>query len=170
MKLPQTDSFYPTNIDTEQISRAISIINTGRAILFTGAGFSFGCENIFRESPPMAKALSKLIAKKGGIDEDDDLSYVSDYYLNYKNRNDLLHLLKEHFTIVSSKPYHSQISSMKWKRIYTTNYDNSIEKSATDSKKVIYSLTADDNPKEFYKKKTVVFILMVASVQYLKKI
>lgn len=153
MKLPQTDSFYPTNIDTEQISRVISIINTGRAILFTGAGFSFGCENIFRESPPIAKELSKLIAKKGGIDEDDDLSYVSDYYLNYKNRNDLLHLLKEHFTIVSSKPYHSQISSMKWKRIYTTNYDNSIEKSATDSKKVIYSLTADDNPKEFYKKK-----------------
>ena len=131
----------------------ISIIKTGRAILFTGAGFSFGCENIFNKKPPLAKELAKLISQKGGFEEDDDLSYVSDYFLNYKNKHDLLHLLKENFTIVNNKKYHSNISSLNWKRIYTTNYDDSIEKSAKDSQKIIYSLTVDDNPKEFYKKK-----------------
>lgn len=51
MEFPQTVSLNATNIDTQAISRAISIINTGRAILFTGAGFSLGCENIFSKSP-----------------------------------------------------------------------------------------------------------------------
>ena len=149
MKLSQFDSLPVTNIDTESIDRVISIIKTGRAILFTGAGFSFGCENIFNKKPPLAKELAKLISQKGGFEEDDDLSYVSDYFLNYKNKHDLLHLLKENFTIVNNKKYHSNISSLNWKRIYTTNYDDSIEKSAKDSQKIIYSLTVDDNPKEF---------------------
>ncbi|MCK5764157.1 MAG: SIR2 family protein, partial [Clostridiales bacterium] len=89
----------------------------------------------------------------GGFEKDDDLTYVSDYYLNYRNKYDLLHLLKENFTIVNNGEGHSKISSLDWKRIYTTNYDDSIEKSAKDLKKIIYSLTIDDDPKEFYKKR-----------------
>lgn len=152
MKLPQSDGILTPKVNIESAEKLVSIINTGRAILFTGAGFSFGCENIFQKSPPMAKELAKLISQKGGIEEDDDLTYVADYFLNYKNKHDLLHLLKENFTITKNKEYHSKISSMPWKRIYTTNYDDSIEKSAKDFQKVIYSLTVDDNPKEFYKK------------------
>ena len=153
MKLSLPDSLISTNINTESIDRVISVINTGRAILFTGAGFSFGCENVFKKAPPMAKELAILISQKGGIEEDDDLTYVSDYFLSYKNRYDLLHLLKENFTILKNEKYHSKISSLDWKRIYTTNYDDSIEKSAKDHRKIIYSLTIDDNPKEFYKKR-----------------
>lgn len=145
---PQT-----TTVDNEAISRLISIINTGTAILFTGAGFSSGAENIFKKSPPLSKKLANLISKLAGIEKDGDLTYVSDYFLTYKNKSELLHLLKQNFTILTSKPYHSTISSQNWKRIYTTNYDDCVEKSALASKKIIYSLTADDNPKELYKKK-----------------
>ncbi|CAG1023050.1 hypothetical protein DOJK_02058 [Patescibacteria group bacterium] len=153
MKLPQIDNLKVASADTESIGRLISIINTGRAVLFTGAGFSLGCENIFKKAPPMAKDLARLISKKGGLDEDDDLTYVSDFFLNYKSKYDLLHLLKENYTIINSEKSHSKISSMNWKRVYTTNYDDSIEKSAKDHSKIIYSLTVDDSPKEFYKKK-----------------
>ena len=142
-----------THLDPDVIARVISIINTGRAILFTGAGFSVGCENVLKTSPPKADKLAKLISQKGGFEEDDDLTYVSDYFLNYKNKYDLLQLVKENFTIKKYKKYHSQISSLSWKRIYTTNYDDSIESSAKGNKKIIYSLTVDDSPKEFYKKR-----------------
>ncbi len=142
-----------TQIDPDVIARVVSIINTGRAILFTGAGFSVGCENVLKTSPPKADKLAKLISQKGDFEEDDDLSYVSDYFLNYRNKYDLLQLLKENFTITKYKKYHSVISSLSWKRIYTTNYDDSIESSAKGNKKIIYSLTTDDSPKEFYKKR-----------------
>ncbi len=155
MKFSLPDSRIATNIDPQLIERVISIINTGRAILFTGAGFSAGCKNVLRTTPPRAKELAKLISQKGGFEEDDDLTYVSDYFLTYKNKYDLLHLLmlKENFTIVENGEEHSKISFLDWKRIYTTNYDDSIEKSAKDYKKIIYSLTIDDAPKEFYKKR-----------------
>ena len=91
------------NYDSTIVSKVISIINTGRSILFTGAGFSLGCENVFNESPPLANELAKLISKKAEIAEDEDLSYVSDYYLNHKNRDDLVQLLKNHYTISVKK-------------------------------------------------------------------
>lgn len=153
MKISLPDSITPQKIDPDIIDRAISIINTGKAILFTGAGFSVGCENVVKTTPPNAKGLARLISRKGGFEEDDDLTYVSDYFLTYRNKYDLLHLLKENFTIIKSSTAHCKISSLNWKRIYTTNYDNAIEKSGKDNNKIIYSLTVDDDPKEFYKKR-----------------
>ncbi|WP_286818482.1 SIR2 family protein [Desulfobacter sp. UBA2225] len=153
MKISLPDSLVEETTAPEIIEKLISIINTGRAILFTGAGFSVGCENVIETSPPRAKELAKLICQKGGFGEDDDLTYASDYFLNYRNKFDLLHLLKENFTITKNGKEHSIISSLDWKRIYTTNYDDSIEKSAQETQKIIYSLTIDDNPKEFYKKR-----------------
>jgi len=153
MKLPDMYSLPIANVDTKAVDRLISIINTGRAILFTGAGFSSECKNIYNKKPPLTRELAKLISQKGGFEEDDDLTYVSDYFLNYRNKHDLLQLLKENFTILKNEEYHSKISSMKWKRIYTTNYDDCVEKSAKDLHKIIYSLSIDDNPKEFYRKK-----------------
>ena len=153
MELSLSDCINPTNINIEALNTAISKISTGRAVLFTGSGFSFGCKNILGKQPPRAKELAKLISNLGDFEEDEDLSFVSDYYLNYKDKDNLLDLLKENFTIVSTESYHKKISSIKWKRIYTTNYDNSIEQSAKDVQKIIKPLTVEDDPKEYYKKK-----------------
>ena len=56
MKLSLPDSIIAKNIDPETIERVLSIIHTGRAILFTGAGFSFGCENVLKSTPPKQKS------------------------------------------------------------------------------------------------------------------
>ena len=58
---------------------------------------------MLKTTPPKADKLAKLISQKGDFDEDDDLSYVSDYFLNYRNKYDLLQLLKENFTITKYK-------------------------------------------------------------------
>ena len=153
MELPHIETCNNETYTSALTDKIISIINTGRAILFVGAGFSSGCKNVLQKTPPMAKELAKLISNKGGFDEDDDLTYVSDYFLNHRNKSDLLQLLKENYTIANSGEFHGDISLMNWKRIYTTNYDNSIEKSAEDLKKIIYSLSIDDNPNEFFRKR-----------------
>ncbi len=153
MKISLPDNLFSKTTTPETIEKLLSIIDTGRAILFTGAGFAVGCKNMANTTPPRAKELARLICEKGGFGKDDDLTFASDYFLNYRKKSDLLYLLKENFTITNNGKEHRKISSLDWKRIYTTNYDNSIEKSAQDAKKIIYSLTIDDNPKEFYKKK-----------------
>ncbi len=73
-----------THVDPDVIARVVSIINTGRAILFTGAGFSVGCENVLKTSPPKADKLAKLISQKGNFEEDNDRGQV--------NNIDRLHL------------------------------------------------------------------------------
>lgn len=140
------------NSTKSSLDNLFAIIRTGRAVLFTGAGFSCGCTNLLGKEPPLAKELSHMICNKGQFKEDDDLAYTADYFLNNKNKNDLLFMLKENFTLNHVEDYHCKITGLKWKRIYTTNYDNSIEEAAKKSNKVIYSLSIDDSPKEFYKK------------------
>ncbi|WP_426369936.1 SIR2 family protein [Pseudocolwellia sp. HL-MZ7] len=105
-----------------------SRLQTGNAILFTGAGFSLGTENTLGKEPPLAKGLSKKISKLAGIDEDEDLKYTANVYLKYNsNPSPLLSLLKDNFILKSVSDYHKTIVSNGWKRFYTTNYDNSIE-------------------------------------------
>ncbi len=139
----------------DSIKKIQRIINTGRAILFTGAGFSVGCKNINNTTPPRADELAKLIYKKGNFDEeesDPSLGYASELFMEQRNKSDLIDILRENFTMQEIGREHEKILSFCWKRIYTTNYDDSIEKAATKNGKIMHSLTLDDNPKEFYKK------------------
>jgi len=77
------------NTDSD-LSDLIRKISTGKAILFTGAGFSAGTTNIdsinIKDSnTPLASDLAKEICALGKFTEDDDLSYVADYYLEYNS-------------------------------------------------------------------------------------
>lgn len=113
-------------------------IFSGRAILFTGAGFSKGTQTIKDQTPPDAKELAKKICKLGNFDEDTDLRYATDFYIeNKKSLDDLINLLKESFTIKNVLNIHNEICSAPWRRFYTTNYDNSIVLAcASNGKKV----------------------------------
>ena len=119
----------PQTIDTERLNQAINTIDDGRSILVLGAGFSMGAENANSESMPSANSLAKILSKQLGEDEGTGLEEISGLYLDEKDRSDLLELLKGMFTC--RKPTESQrnISKAPWKRIYTTNYDDVVEKS-----------------------------------------
>jgi hypothetical protein len=51
-------------------------IASGKAILFTGAGFSLGSKNIYQTPPPNATTLARSICRLGEFEEDDDLKLV----------------------------------------------------------------------------------------------
>ncbi len=142
-----------SRIDENHVDSLVSIISTERSILFTGAGYSTGSLNVLDTEPPMANKLAKLICRSVGMKSDSDLSYVSDYCLNNFDKNILLKILKRNYTIKNDKPYHRTISSLKWKRVYTTNYDDLFEYSSAKCNNPVNSLTAEDDPKIYFKKK-----------------
>ena len=52
------------DVDTESLKMRIA---SGRSIVFTGAGFSFGTKNINNEKPPLAKELAKDLCLLGKV-------------------------------------------------------------------------------------------------------
>lgn len=124
-------------------------IGTGKAILFTGAGFSLNTKNLDKDEPPLANGLAQKIAELGEMEPSDSLMYVSDYYLTYKSKPALLNLLKDNFVLNEVSDDHVSICSVPWKRSYTTNYDNAIELSNRMNGKNIESLCTKDNPNDY---------------------
>ncbi|WP_072206964.1 SIR2 family protein [Klebsiella quasipneumoniae] len=125
-------------------------INSGKAIIFTGAGFSRNAKNIANVEPPLAKELSKKIGALAGLgDDNEDLMFTSHFYLKHGNKNELLKLLKDNFVLREVSESHQKICSLPWRRFYTTNYDNSIELASLLVGKRIESLDIDDLPKDY---------------------
>lgn len=125
-------------------------ITSGKAIIFTGAGFSRNAKNIANVEPPLAKELSKKIGALAGLgDDNEDLMFTSHFYLKHGNKNELLKLLKDNFVLREVSESHQKICSLPWRRFYTTNYDNSIELASLLVGKRIESLDIDDLPKDY---------------------
>lgn len=147
------------NIDTQELRQQnvniedlFARLSTGKAIIFTGAGFSKGTKNLNNEEPPLASGLAEKIAELGGISDDNNLMYVADYYLSYKPKKNLLDLLKSNFILNEVGQDHIDICSINWRKFYTTNYDNSIELSCRRNYKNIDSLSTSDIPSKYINK------------------
>lgn len=123
------------------IKEVIQTIYRGRAVLFVGAGFSRGAIG-FKGELPVAEELKNIIYKSMGKPNDSqkNLSVVADYFFkeyckhNPKALEDFIKLMKDTFTVTEPQDYHVTLASLPWKRIYTTNYDDVIEKAAKNKK------------------------------------
>lgn len=130
---------FPTNFDPS------------RCVLFLGAGFSAEATNKLNVKPPVGRALEKEVKKLAKLPDDDgsDLLDASGYAL--AQGYDLYGLLEGMYTIRTLAPEQREILSQPWRRIYTTNYDNSVSvfrseqgQSATDN---IFDI-GDDVPRK----------------------
>ncbi|HDN2512751.1 TPA: SIR2 family protein [Providencia rettgeri] len=153
------------SISDETFERLKRLISTGNAVVFVGAGFSKDSINIIESTPPLAKDLALQISNKSAdylkeigadtqyieeIKQCDDLMVASDFFLNnIPKKNELLKILKDNYTIKDVTQEQVDIFSMKWRRIYTTNYDNAIELSLNKSGKAVTPLTLEDIPNQY---------------------
>ena len=134
------------------LKQFLSKSNNGTALLFTGAGFSYGSKNIKNSSPLDSKNLSKKICTLAGIPESDDLYYSSEYYLQNCNSSELITLLKEEYTIKTVEKHHEIIADKRWRRIYTTNYDRVFELASNIRSKVCETVNISSPPSTFTQK------------------
>jgi hypothetical protein len=141
-------------MDNKDLIKVATKVLHGNAILFTGAGFSMNTTNISKKEPPLARDLSHQICQlMPGFVKDDDLMYVSDYYIkNNHDINMLIKLLKKNFTIKSIGKEHEDICKLNWKRIYTTNYDNSIKLAYTKNNRSLQTISANDSESKNFNK------------------
>lgn len=139
--------------DSENTQKSLlEKIATGKAMLFTGAGFSMGTKNVEGAQPPFAKDLAKAICRLGYFDEDEDLRYAADYFLSRNEKSELISLLKRKYTLNEVSDIHTNICKVNWKRCYTTNYDKSIEIASGKVGKVVECVDLCFPTQEFYKR------------------
>ncbi|MDY4464829.1 MAG: SIR2 family protein [Candidatus Treponema excrementipullorum] len=113
-------------------------LEKGNCMLFCGAGFSLGAQNINKDCNHelvVASELARKICELGEMPLSENLRYVSDRFLKEKENliPELVLLLKKMFTVKECSKSHKNICSYPWRRIYTTNYDNCIERALSVS-------------------------------------
>lgn len=149
---------------------AIQCALEGKAILFAGSGFSYGAKNYNQEPFKTGTELRDCLALECGIKKtDSDLSAVADYYLHMDGHStdSLIKFLLDKFTLGTITESHKTLMSLKWKRIYTTNYDLVIEEGAKLNSRVLMPITLDD-PIDAYPKENVC-VHINGSISHLSK-
>lgn len=117
----------------------------GEAILFLGAGFSYGGKNKKGTEMKVGAGLSHAICDDLGIEHSDDLTITASRYLEddqcKKSLEEFIDFLCGELECVETTSDQDKIIKLPWKRIYTTNYDNIIEKSSEKQKIIRESIT-----------------------------
>jgi hypothetical protein len=100
----------------------------GSAVLFTGAGFSWGATNQEKNQIPGGVVLAKSLLQEVGYDKTGiSLDKASAAYLRRKDSRDLVDYLVPKFTTFSVSESHRLLASVPFRRVYTTNYDDVME-------------------------------------------
>ena len=116
----------------------------GDALLFVGAGLSFLSTNkMGHQVPDAASLIDTLLEQPSGTGSKHPLDRVAGHAIRSRGVDSVYDLLKSHLEVETVDPRLITLFDMPWRRIYTTNYDNAIEKSLTGRRPVL-SLTIDD--------------------------
>lgn len=132
-----------------EFSDALRHILDGEAVLFLGTGFSCGAKNYAGNSLLSPSKLANHLYSAIGIPEAEqngDLGQASDLYLEIKGEFALVDLLKELYTVSDITEDQLFIGSRKWRRVYTTNYDNVLEKSLENNHRQVLSAVLSQKP------------------------
>ncbi len=113
-----------------ELDEALELAIDGHAILFVGAGFSVGASNQSGQPIKLASELAAYLALKTGLPKGTPLEDVAEEYLSQFGEQALVRLLKNEFTASEVAEVHRQVVKLPWRGIYTTNYDNVLEKAA----------------------------------------
>lgn len=112
-----------------QLSDALAIARSGRALAFLGSGFSLGATSVGGDTIPTTGELAKRLMKAVGETEDADYDLAADLFVKAHGSNPIAlnTFLYKQFTIKSISAAHQDFARYPWQRIYTTNYDDIVE-------------------------------------------
>lgn len=104
------------------------VISSGQAVLFLGAGFSLGARN---PNGPVSSTstLTEDLLTAAGANAHSGLNLMQASQLARKRLGKpwFLSFLERKFRHTQPQSFHSQILSLQWYRIYTTNVDDLVE-------------------------------------------
>jgi hypothetical protein len=111
------------------------IVRSGRAVLFLGAGASFGAQNTKGTRIPLGSELRDRIATRflGSGFEQADFKTVCDYAASTASVRDLQLFIHQQLYEFQPAGHHLLLPSFVWSGIATTNYDLVIERAYEQS-------------------------------------
>lgn len=153
-----------------KLEKAIEYALSGNAILFLGSGASVGATNQNNEKFPIGKELANRLYF--GID---DLNQAADFFCedketeNKDGKQELINFLKKQFRVKKISEYQKLIPLVPWKRIYTTNYDDIVEKAYEETAMYIRSLVTSDDPCKYIGNDETVYLHINGYINKLNK-
>ncbi len=126
---------------TEAIEHAID----GNAVLFVGSGFSRSAKNLDDQPLKTSGQLAEFLGEKCGLAEPASLDDVADLFVAKQGATKLVNLLTRQFQVSKLGPEHPTFGRIRWKRVYTTNYDDTIELAYKANKRPIIPIALEDN-------------------------
>ncbi len=121
----------------------------GKAVLFLGSGASIGAKPIVGEKFLTGRELAVLLSEPAGLKPpSEDLNFAAQRYRKVAGDTKLVELLQGLFSASTVSESHHRLSEIKWHGIYTTNYDNVVEKAFAERKKKLVPLTPDQDTRD----------------------
>lgn len=140
------------------LKEGIEFALSGKSILFVGAGFSVDAQNLRGENFKTGRRLAKHLAELSGITEaqleEITLDDAAEEYISVYGKDELIDVLHNEFTAKLITSAQSVIANVPWRRIYTTNYDNVLEKACSENEKKLVPVTINDNIRDISKNNT----------------
>ncbi len=108
--------------------QAIGTIDPNNSVIFLGSGFSLESTNLKEAHPPNGAGLRKHFIEELDLPADTtyDLQILTDEFAE-KDADRLTRELYNIFRVSSAGPNQETIFAQNWLRIYTTNYDDTVE-------------------------------------------
>ena len=137
-----------------ELNEALELLLDGYAVLFTGAGFSLGAINLLGQPFKLSSQLTGDLAEECGLPDDIPLDDAADEYIRLKGAEGLISKLNVEFRAKEVTSTHRLIAKVPWRRIYTTNYDNVLEKAYSEMNKSLKPVTLSDEARLRHDKET----------------
>lgn len=122
-------------VDENSIERLVDAITRGGAVCLAGAGFSVGATDQSGRPVPSTTELIEEIKAQVDIDKSEEvsLSDIADYCEDNPLRQAALRqLLMKRLTLCNATAEQQAIIASPWRSIFTTNFDDIVERCAGD--------------------------------------
>ena len=123
---------------------AITYIDPSGSILFLGAGFSVGATNIEGRKLPLSHDLRKDFSDMLGVSQNEYPLETLVEEVHSRANLDLYQILYRRFTVANLQAHQTCILSLPWRRIYTTNFDDTVEFHHSSNNVVVPSYTTTE--------------------------
>lgn len=127
--------------DESALRAAIRSALNGEAILFLGAGAAKAAKTSKGECLPTGQELSDALATDCGLGGGYPLDSITEHFLDTRSETALINALRNHLTVATISAELTELASLPWSRIWTTNYDDAFEQALDERKVPHYSLT-----------------------------
>ncbi|MBQ3639041.1 MAG: SIR2 family protein, partial [Clostridia bacterium] len=153
-----------------ELSEALQYALQGDAILFLGAGASADVLNQDGNEMPIGRVLANRLCENC----DDLQTAVECFIANEEEKgNDgkalLIDFLIHQFSSAGDSDFHKCLAKIPWYRIYTTNYDDILERSYSNSSYRINSITPSRPPSACNASQSITYVHINGSINNLTK-